>query len=104
MEDHLEVEVRNGWTRDAHVVVGGDGPCPGVDERPIRRLDRLEEAVTVAIETGCGRRSEDGIAFELDQREIGLDALDDRIEEVAKHPVRGRDASAEVDSVLVLDA
>src|SRR5439155_1115329 len=79
MEDHLQVEVRDGGTRDADVVVRGDRPCPGVDERPVRPVDRLEDTIALAIETGRRGCREDRIAFELDQREIRLDAFDDGV-------------------------
>ena len=84
MEHHLQVEVRDGGTRDADVVVRGDRPCPGVDERAVRPLDRLEDAIALAIETGRRGCREDGIAFELDQPEVRLDAFDDGVQEVAR--------------------
>jgi hypothetical protein len=46
---------------------------------------------------------EHGIAFELDQGEVGLHAFDDGVEEGGEHRVRGRDALAEVEPVLELD-
>jgi hypothetical protein len=47
-------------------------------------VDRLEDALALAIETGRRGCREDGIAFELDQREIRLDAFDDGVQEVAR--------------------
>ena len=41
----------------------------------------------MAIERRRRRGRENRIAFELDQGEIGLDALDDGVEEVSKDPV-----------------
>ena len=96
--------MRDCGTRDADVVVRGDRPCPGVDERPVRPLDRLEDTIALAIETGRRSCHEDCIAFELDQREIRLDAFDDGFQEVAQDRICGGDAVAEVDPVLVLDA
>ena len=58
----------------------------------------------MAIETGRRGGREDGIAFELDQGEIRLDAFDDGVQEVAQDRICGRDAVAEVDPVLLLDA
>ena len=104
MEDRLQVEVSDGGTRGADVVVRGDRPCPGGDERPVGPVDRLEHTIALAIETGRRGCREDGIAFELDQREIRLDAFDDGVQEVGKDRIGGRDAVAEVDPVLLLDA
>jgi hypothetical protein len=46
----------------------------------------------VAIERRRRRGGEDRIPFELDQGEIGLDALDHRVQEVGEDTVGGRDA------------
>ena len=58
-----------------------DGSCATIDERPVHRLELLEDTVAVAIETCRRRGREDGIALELDEAEIGLDALDDGVQE-----------------------
>ena len=92
MEHRLEVEVRDRRAGDADVVIRGDRARAAVDERLVHRRELLEDAVTVAIERRRRRGGEDGIAFELDQGEIGLDALDDGVEEVAEHAVGGGDA------------
>ena len=83
VEDRLEVEVRDGRARGAHVVCGGDRPRAAVDERPIHRAEILQDAIALAVQAcrGCGR--EDRVALELDHREVGLDALDHRIQQVA---------------------
>src|SRR5439155_19053369 len=60
--------------------------------------------IALAIETGRRGCREDGIAFELDQREIRLHAFDDGVQEVAQDRICGGDAVAEVDPVLLLDA
>jgi hypothetical protein len=104
MEDDLQIEVRDGRTRGADMVVRGDRPCPGLDERPVRPPDRLEDTIALAVETGRRGCREDGIAFELDQREIRLDTFDDGVQQVAQDRIRGGDAVAEVDPVLHLDA
>ena len=66
------------------MVVRGDRPCPGGDERPVRPVDRLEDTIALAIETGRRGGREDRIALELDQREIRLDAFDDGVQEVGR--------------------
>ena len=60
---------------------------------------------TIALAVQAGRRGdrEDGVALELDQRELGLHALDDGVQERPEHGVGRRDAAAEVDAVLLLD-
>jgi len=60
-------------------------------------VDRLEDSIALAIETGRRGCREDGIAFELDQGEIRLDAFDDGVQEVAQDRICGGDAVAEVD-------
>jgi hypothetical protein len=57
----------------------------------------------MAVEGRCRRGGEDGVAFELHQREVRLDALDDRAQQVPENRVGGRDASTEIDPVLLLD-
>ena len=101
MEDHLEVEVGHGRAGDADVIVGRDGPRAAVDERPVHRADRLEDPVAVAVEAGRRGGREDRVALELDQAEVGLHALDDRVEQRGQDRVGGRDAVTEVDPVLV---
>ena len=89
--DHdFEIEVRHGRAGDALVVAGRDGPGPTPDERAIHRLDFLEDPVALAIETGRRRGGEDGVALELHEREIGLDALDDGVQQRPEHRVGRR--------------
>jgi len=56
----------------------------------------------MAIETrgGCGR--EQGIALEFDEREIGLKAIHDGVQERLQDVICGRDPVAEVDAVRLL--
>ena len=104
MEDHLEVEVRDGGTGRAEVVARGDRSRAAIGERPVRRLDLLEDPVTLAIEACRRRDGEDGIALELHEGEVGRQALDDGVQEGTEHGVGCRDARAEVDPVFLLDA
>ena len=62
----------------------------------LRHLDRPRSS----IDEGYGPMS----AFQLDQPEIALDALDDRVEQLGKDPIGSWDPVSEVDPVLVLDA
>src|SRR6185369_6973699 len=104
MEDDLEVEVRHHGTRRADVVARGDRPGSGVDERLVGPVDRFEDLIAPAIETRCRGCREYGITFELDQREVRLDALYHGVQEVGQDRIGGGDAVAEVDPVLRLDA
>ena len=63
-----------------------------------------QDPVALAVEAGRGRRREDGVALELHEAEVGLDALDHGVEERGQDAVGRGDAVAEVDAVLVLDA
>jgi hypothetical protein len=67
-------------------------------------VDRPEDAIAPAVKAGGWGCREDGIAFELDQREVGLDAFDDGVQQVAQDRIGGGDTTAEVKPVLLLDA
>jgi hypothetical protein len=64
MEDHLEIEVRDGRAGRAEMIARGDRRVAPVDERPVHRPELLEDAVTLAIETRGGRDGEDRVALE----------------------------------------
>ncbi len=97
MEDHLEVEARDGGAGRTEVVPRGERSCATVSERPVCRPEPRKDPVTLTIES-CRRRScEDGIALEFDDGEIRFQALDDGAQEGPKHGVGGWDARAEID-------
>ncbi len=82
------------------MVARGESSCATIGERPVHRPDRLEDPVTLAIETRGQRSREDRIAFEFDDGEVGLQALEDGVQEGPKNGVGGWDARAEIDPVL----
>ena len=67
-------------------------------------MDRFEDLIAPAIQTRCRGCRENRITFELDQREVRLDALHHGVQEVGQDRIGGGDAVAEVDPVLRLDA
>ncbi len=104
MQHHLEVEVRDRGARDTYVVVGRDRRRASNDEVQVHRAELLEHTVALAVETDRWCGGEDGVAFELDEGEVGRDAFHDAVEEGAEDAVCGGDAGAEIDAVLLLDS
>jgi len=104
MEDHLEIEVRDGGAGGTDMVARRDGLGATLDERLVRRPESLEDPAALAVEACRRCDGEDGIALELDEREVGLQPLDYGVQEAAEHRVARRDPPAEVDRVRQLDA
>ena len=104
MQHHLEVQVRDRGARGTYVVVGRVRRRASNDEVPVQGPELLEHTVALAVETDRCRGGEDGIAFELDEGEVGRDAFDDAIEKGSEDAVCGWDAGAEIDAVLLLDS
>lgn len=103
MEHHLQVKTGDDRTGRADVIARRSSLLAPRSKRPVHLIEAGEECITPAVQHCHIRGREDRVAFELGDFEVGLDALDHCIQQLAKDRKAGGDPCAEVDAVSALD-
>lgn len=103
VEHHLKVETGDDGTGRAHVIACRSCLLTPRSKRPVHPIEAGEDCITPPVQQCHIRGGEDRVAFELGDFEVGLDALDHCIQQLAKDREAGGDPCAEVDAVSALD-